>query len=44
MTTTHPAWHFVRCSDLATRRLLWVDPSTNFIADAVTIARYGRTA
>ena len=41
---THTSWHFVRCSDLKTRKLLWVDPSTNFIADAATIARYGRTA
>ena len=41
---THASWHFVRCSDLETRKLLWVDPTTNFIADAVTIARYGRTA
>jgi len=41
---THTAWHFVLCSDLEPRHLLWVDPSTNFIADAVTIARYGRTA
>lgn len=41
---THTPWHFVRCSDLTTRRLLWVDPSTGFVADAVAIARYGRTA
>ena len=41
---THTAWHFVRCSDLETRKLLWVDPTTNFVADAMTIARYGRTA
>ena len=44
MTTPHTSWHFVRATDLTTRRLVWVDPSTNFIADAVTIARYGRTA
>ena len=41
---THTSWHFVRCCDVTTRRLLWVDPSTNFVADAVTVARYGRTA
>ena len=44
MTTAHTPWHFVRCSDLATRRLLWVDSSTNHVLDAVQIARYGRTA
>ena len=44
MTNSHTAWHFVRCSDLATRRLLWVDASTNCVLDAVQIARYGRTA
>ena len=44
MTNAHNAWHFVRCSDLETRRLLWVDSSTNFVADAVEVARYGRAA
>ena len=41
---TQTSWHFVRCCDIATRRLQWVDYSTNFVADAVTVARYGRTA
>ena len=38
--------HFVRCSCLLTRRLQWVSVTsgTNFTADAVTIARYGRVA
>jgi hypothetical protein len=43
-TQSHTSWHFVRCSDIQTRKLQWVDASTNFIADAVTIARYGRTS
>ena len=44
MTNAHNAWHFVRCSDLETRQLLWVDSSTNFVANAVEIARHGRAA
>ena len=38
--------HFVRATDLATRKLVWVSVTsgTNFTADAVTIARYGRVA
>jgi len=44
MTNAHNAWHFVRCSDLETRRLLWVDSSTNCVMDAVEIARHGRAA
>jgi hypothetical protein len=38
--------HFVRASDLATRKLVWVSVTsgTNWQGDAVTIARYGRAA
>ena len=42
--STHAAWHFVRVCDIDTRKLLWVDASTNCVLDAVQIARYGRTA
>ena len=38
--------HFVRCSDIATRQLRWVSVTsgTNWVGDAVEIARHGRAA
>ena len=42
--TSHAAWHFVRCCDLITGKLLWVDSSTNCVLSAVEVARYGRVS
>ena len=40
--TAHTPWHWVRCCDLHNKKLMWVEPTTNFVADAVTIAAHGR--
>ena len=42
MNTSHTSWHWVRCCDLHNKKLMWVEPTTNFVADAVTIAAHGR--
>ena len=41
---TQHVMHFVRCSDLDTKTLQWVESSTSTIMDTVQIARHGRAA
>lgn len=41
---TQHIMHFVRCSDLDTKTLQWVESSTSTIMDTVQIARHGRAA